>query len=233
MRHAMKFVTDPATGKVYPIPAGGAEGEPPADPKPDADPDPDLDADPPDLDDSDPNDDEPLGPAGEKALREMKKRARDAEKELRRIKAEAAKAKPDDKPDDEPDPDKIRQEIESEVNKKYARDRALDKLEARAARQFQNPDLARKLLADQADDFLDEKGNPDVEAINEALTELLEDEPYLAVQDDRRFKGDADGGSRNGSKPSQLTKADLAGMSPEQIVQADAEGRLDRLRGRT
>lgn len=233
MRHALIHVTDPATGKVYPVPAGGAEDDTAtADDTSTDEGTSDDDADATASDDDDGSDDDkPLGPEGEKALRAMKKRARDAEKELRRIRAEADKPKSDD--GDKPDPDAIRQEVETEVRQQYARDRALDKLEAKAARKFQNPDLARKLLSDQADDFLDEKGNPDVEAITEALEELLSDEPYLAVQDDQRFKGDADGGARNGSKPAQLTRQDIKRMSPQQITQAEQEGRLDVLLGRT
>lgn len=250
MRHlTLKHVTDPATGKVYPIPAGGAadvdDSQPDADdgadtaddgqkrtrtgPPPD---DTDGADDGDDADDGD-GDDTTLGPKGEKALREMKKRARAAERELRKLKAQ----KPDDKADDDtPDPDQIRQEVEAEVVQKVAKERALDKLEAKAARTFQNPELARKLLADQSDDFLDEKGNPDVEAIQEALDELLEDEPYLAVDDGRKFKGTADSGTRNGSdKPAQLTQDDVKRLSREgkhdEIEKARQEGRLNDLLG--
>lgn len=241
MRHlSLTHVTDPATGKVYPIPAGGADDDTGADDVGDdtgADDSPD-DSDADDgADDADDNADDDaddtLGPKGEKALREMKKRARAAERELRKIKAQ----KPDDKADDDkPDPDKIRQEVEAEVTQKVAKERALDKLEAKAARTFQNPDLARKLLKDQADDFLDEKGNPDVEAIQEALDELLEDEPYLAVDDGRKFKGTADSGTRNGSdKPAQLTQDDVKRLSREgkhdEIEKARKEGRLNDLLG--
>lgn len=243
MRHLNKieYVTDPETGKVWPIPAGGAEDDGGDDSGDDGGDDSSSDDTGSDDtagdddgddsgDDSDGDDDAKLGPAGEKALREMKKRARAAERELRRLKAQQDSS--DDGDDDKPDPDKIRQEVEAEVTQKVAKERALDKLEAKAARTFQNPELARKLLADQSEDFLDEKGNPDVEAIQEALDELLEDEPYLAADDGTRFKGTGDGGTRNGSKPKQLTDADLASMSPEQITKAEKEGLLDDLLGR-
>lgn len=231
MRHAkLTYVTCPATGRQFPIPAGGAADDAGADD--DAGQGADDGDDPGDDDDSDDDDgdDEPLGPAGEKALREMKKRARAAERELR-----ALKAKQDEPAGDDPDPDAIRRQVETEVRAEASRDRALDKVEAKAARKFQNPDLVRKLLADQADSFLDETGNPDVEAITEALDELLENEPYLGLDEAqrRRFEGSADGGSRNGKKPSQLTREDLKGMSPEAIAKAKAEGRLDKALGRT
>lgn len=232
-------VTDPTTGRTYPIPAGGADdgddsagddgAADDADDSGGADDSDDSAGDDGADDDADDADDK-LGPAGEKALREMKKRARAAERELRRLKAQQGN---DGKNDDgTPDADELRQQIEAEVRAEAARDRALDKLEAKAARKFQNPDLARKLLADQADDFLDDKGNPDVEAINEALEELLEDEPYLAVQDGQKFQGTADGGTRNGSgKPAQLTRDDLKRMSPQEITKAKAEGRLNDVLG--
>ena len=38
-------------------------------------------------------------------------------------------------------------------------------------------------------------------------------------------------GPQNGSKPPQLTRDDLARMTPEQIVKAEEEGRLDQLLG--
>lgn len=38
-------------------------------------------------------------------------------------------------------------------------------------------------------------------------------------------------GPQNGSKPTQLSRDDLARMTPEEIVKAEEEGRLDRLLG--
>lgn len=38
-------------------------------------------------------------------------------------------------------------------------------------------------------------------------------------------------GPQNGSKPPQLTRDDLARMTPEQIIKAEEEGRLDQLLG--
>ena len=247
MRHArtrqQQFVIDPETGKRYPVPAGGAgEGEGEGEGGDGAgdgeegagDDDGSGEGDGDGDGDGEGDDDVLLGPAGEKALREMKRRARDAEKELRRMKAQKRESGDDGQEGDgESDPKKIREQVESEVRQQYARDRALDKVEARAARRFQNPDLARKLLADQADDFLDEKGNPDVEAIGEALDELLEDEPYLGIDaaQRRRFEGDGDGGTRNGGKAGQLTRDDLKRMGPDEIEQARVDGKLTDLLG--
>lgn len=51
------------------------------------------------------------------------------------------------------------------------------------------------------------------------------------MQDGTRFQGGADGGSRNGTGPAQLTQTDLDRMTAEQIVEAKAKGQLDQLMG--
>jgi len=227
MRH-VGYVTDPATGRRFAVPAGAAEDTTPVEAAEAAEPDGEPDPEPQQEADGD-EDDAPLGEAGEKALREFKKRAREAERELRRLQQE--QNKPDE---DTTDPEELREQLRKEIQAEAAKERALDKVEAKAARKFHNPDLVRKLLADQADDFLDGQGNPDVEAISDALEELLETEPYLALdtQRDQRFQGKADGGTRNGSTPSQLTRDDLKRMGPDEIEQARLEGRLNTLLGK-
>lgn len=98
---------------------------------------------------------------------------------------------------------------------------------------------AKGVLADPQDAYkfldldsfeVDSDGNVDESAIATALADLIAQKPYLAAQGGQRFKGTADGGARtDASKPSQLTKADMAGMSPEQIVEAHDAGRFDDL----
>lgn len=162
-----------------------------------------------DTGDEDGDDDAPLGPKGQKALEAMKKRARAAERENRRLKAERSRSRNgdgddgqgDDDDGDAPDPKKIREQVTAELRAEAARERVLDKLEVHASKAkgdrppFANPELARQLLKDEADDFLDDQGKPDVEAINERLAELLEDEPYLAAQGSK-WQGGGDGGPR-------------------------------------
>lgn len=222
----MSYVTDLETGRRFAVPAGAAEDEPAPEPDPEPEGDP---APAPEVEPAGEDEDAPLGEAGEKALREFKKRAREAERELRRLQQEQNKPA-----EDSTDPEELREQLRAEIRAEAAKDRALDKLEAKAARKFHNPDLARKLLADQADDFLDGQGNPDVEAISDALDELLETEPYLALdtQREQRFQGKADGGTRNGSTPAQLTRDDLKRMGPHEIEQARLDGRLNTLLGK-
>ena len=199
--------------------------------------------------------DKPLGPKGEKALQAEKDRRREADRlrrqaarerdealaELERLR-KAAEQKPADGADADdkgPDLDAIRKEAEESakaaVKAEVLKDRVSDKIEVLAAKRAQDPDVVRTLLlaGSEIADFLD-GDKIDAEAIKEALDELLEKKPYLAVaaQSAKRFQGSGDGGARKGpQKPAQLTEADLRRMSAEQIVKAQDEGRFDDLLG--
>lgn len=187
----------------------------------------------------------PLGPAGQKALDAEKQRRKDAQAALRewtslgltpaQVKAlqTASTTTTDEKP---PDVEAIRKQARDEATVEATasvlKERALDKLEAKAARLFTNPEDARAFLAGQVDTFIDD-GKVDVDAISTALTTLLTERPYLAAaqSDGKRFNGTADGGARNGSQPAQITQAQLAQMSPEAIVKARKAGQLRSLMG--
>jgi hypothetical protein len=183
-----------------------------------------------------------LGDAGKKALDAMKSRARAererrkaVEKELADLKAAATKT-PKDGEKDVPDVEAIRAEAQQQARTEALRERALDRLEARAARQFANPEDARAFLAGRVEDFID-GGQLDTEAIDEALEDLLKQRPYLGSEQaemrQRRFKDTGDGGARPGqSRRGQLTAEDLDRMSDAQINKAREEGRLNTLLGR-
>lgn len=176
-----------------------------------------------------------LGDAGKKALDAMKAKwraERDRAKGLQEQLAAATKSKEGD--DDKPDLDALRQQARDEARSESLRERALDKLEVKAARLFQNPDDARAFLADKVDEFLDD-GKVDVEAITDALDDLLKERPYLGVTqgDTKRFKGTGDGGPKGNAGKPQLTRADLKTMTPDQILTAKAEGRMNHLIGIT
>lgn len=179
-----------------------------------------------------------LNDAGKQALDRMKikwqaekneRKARDDR--IAELEAELAKTKPatGDKPADQVDAEAIRKQARAEARAEAMNDRALDRIEARAAKLFADPEDARLQLATKAKDFIDGDGI-DTEAIDEALAELLKRKPHLAAQGGRRFEGSADQGSRKGtSRPAQLTKADLDRMSDEQIVAAKKAGQFDDL----
>ncbi|GAA0853457.1 hypothetical protein ACFQVD_26510 [Streptosporangium amethystogenes subsp. fukuiense] len=205
-----------------------------------------------DVQQSDQPDDEPLREAGTKALQAEKDRRREADRlrrtaarerdealaELARLRKVAEGAAPGADGDAEvkaPDLDAIRAEAKAELKAEVLKDRVSDKIEVLAAKRFQDAGDAVTYLMRSGEiaDFLD-GDKIDAEAIKEALDELLEKKPYLAVaaQGGKRFQGSGDGGARKGpQKPAQLTEADLKRMSPEAIVQAQKEGRFDDLLG--
>lgn len=190
----------------------------------------DVDTDPVD-DGGEPDGAEQLGDPGKKALDAMKAKWQ-REREQRKALADelAALKAPKAGTTDQPDPEEIRKQARAEAAAEVLRDRALDKVETKAARLFADPEDARALLASRVDEFVDD-GKVDIDAINEALTDLLKKKPHLAATAGKRFAGSADGGARKGSKPDQLTRQDLKRMSPAQIVKAQEEGRLNDLMG--
>lgn len=97
-----------------------------------------------------------------------------------------------------------------------------------ARRNVVDPDAAFALI-DRDSLTLDGEGRPT--NIADAMDSLLKAKPYL-VGGGRA--GNADLGARTRSDgPSQLTHADLKNMTPEQIVKADEEGRLNDLKQAT
>lgn len=119
--------------------------------------------------------------------------------QLAELKAELQKFKPED----EVNPKAIAEAAKAEVRAEILKDRALDKIEVLAAKAFANPALAAKLLASDVDSFVND-GKVDTEAINDALKDLLEAEPYLAAAPAKRFQGTADQGTRGNGKANDL-----------------------------
>jgi hypothetical protein len=184
----------------------------------------------------DPEGADALEDPGKKALDAMKarlKRERDRRVTAEEALAEARKPKPKppaaktDKPADQPtevapDPDEIRRQVEAELNEKHSRAQVLTTIEAKAARGFADPaDAVALVMRDhKIDDFLD-KGSPDVEAIQEALTELLEKKPYLSAPPAQggkptRFQGSADVGAKptKPARPKSLDEAIRRSLAP-------------------
>jgi len=171
-----------------------------------------------------------LGDAGKRALDKMKAdlRAEKARRKAAETEAAALKASKTEGDDSKTDLDAVRTEALKQARAETLRERALDRLEARAGRKFNDSADARAHLASRVEDFIDGE-QIDAAAIDEALTELLEAKPYLAAAGAKpRFEGTADNGARKGaSGPKQLGKADLARMSADQIVAAQKAGQFD------
>lgn len=165
--------------------------------------------------DVDDDQDEPLREAGQRALAAEKEKrrvatsqARTLKRELaerdRRIEALEAAQQTGDDQGEEVDLDAVREqakaEAKAEAKTEVLVERVSAKVEALAARRFQDPEdaLAHLTRTHEYADFLD-GDKIDAEAIKEALDELLEKKPYLAVpaqSDSRRFKGSGDGGAK-------------------------------------
>lgn len=202
-------------------PAGGQPAAPAA-PPPAAPP---VETDPPGA--------EHLGDPGKKALDEMKAKwkaaeaaAKEREQELAALRAQAEGKEAEHKAAQEAQ--RVRDEALAAANQRIL------KAEVRAA--------ATGKLADPADalQFLDlsklevsADGEVDSAAVAAAIDDLVQSKPYLAAQGGPRFQGNADGGTRKETRPAQLTRADLARMSPAEIDQARVDGRLaDLLSGK-
>jgi hypothetical protein len=185
-----------------------------------------------------------LGDKGKQALDRMKGKLNTTRADLREFKKlglspaklreliDASKGDEGGQGGDKVDVDKIREEARAEARAEGLKDRITDKIEVRAAKGFADAEDAVAILLRSHDieDFLD-GDTIDVEAIQEALDELLEKKPHLAAQGGKRFTGKADGGKRKADRPDQLTRSDLQRMSPSEILKAKADGRLADLMG--
>jgi hypothetical protein len=178
--------------------------------------------------------DEALGDAGKKALDAMKAKWKAAEQAAKERDAKIA-------------------ELEAKINGTEADHRAAQeaqrlkdealaaanqrilKAEVRAAAKGKVADEALAdlpALMNLSDLEVGSDGEVDASQIASAIDSLIQSKPYLAAQGGR-FQGSADGGARNDStQVSQLTRADMARMSPEQIADAEIKGQFDDLLGR-
>lgn len=101
---------------------------------------------------------------------------------------------------------------------------------AEAAGRLNDPADALSFL-DMTQFEVSDDGNVDGNAIRKAIDTLLDGKPYLAAQRGT-WNGAADQGPRNGGDgPAQLTRDDLRRMSPDAIVKAKSEGRLNDVLG--
>ena len=179
------------------------------------------------------NDDEALRPEGVKALNEWKKRAKEAEKEAKRAKeleAQLAQFEEANKSEQDKLLEKARKEAAEQARNEVMSEVQREKLETQVLKQalgkLNDPDDAIKFLD------LDELQDEAPEAISSAIEELVTSKPYLAASATRPT-GSADQGVRKTTEGlAQLTRADLARMTPQQISEAQEKGQLNDLLGR-
>jgi hypothetical protein len=169
---------------------------------------------------------EALGDAGKKALDTMKAernaervRARDAEARIAELtaKLEGREA-----------------EYAAEVEKRKTQNEAILRAELKAAAKGKLADPADAALFINLSDFqVSENGDVDTDALNNAIDDLIARKSHLAASKSRRFEGDADAGQKDGLKGGQITsREELKRLTPDQVVEAEAAGRLDKLLGR-
>lgn len=137
-----------------------------------------------------------------------------------------------DKSPDEKALDEARREAAAEATS--AANKRILRTEIRAVAKGRLADPADALLYLDADTYIDDDGEVDADAIEEAISELLTKRPYLGVDTGEKFRGSADQGARGkGSKPSQMTHEDVKKLSAagrhDEIVKAEREGRLNNL----
>lgn len=159
------------------------------------------------------------------ALQKERTARKDAEKRERELKRQL-----DDhgKSADEKALDDARREAAAEATSKAHKLLVAAEFRSAAAKRVKDPRIAAKLV-DLTEIDVDDDGVVDADGITAALDALLEEYPDLAPS---RFNGTADqGGVGKSGKPSQLTADDLSTMSPEQVVAARKEGRLDNILG--
>lgn len=173
-----------------------------------------------------------LGDAGKKALDSMKGKWREERDQRRALEARIAELEaPKGDSTDQPDAEQIKAQATREAISK-ANSRILkSEIKAAAAGKFADPADALAFI-DSSKFEVDENGDVDAEEISDAIEELLTRKPHLAATARPRFQGSGDGGAaRKAAGPKQLTRSDLKGMSPEQIVKAKADGRLNDVLG--
>lgn len=150
-----------------------------------------------------------------------------AEKELAAFRAAAALK---DKPAEEQALELARAEGRTEGTAKGNERLIRAEVKAAATGKVKNPALALKLI-DMSGIDVDEDGEVDSDALNDAITALLAEYPELAA-DGSKFGGSADQGAKGKAhKPSQLTRQDLTKLTPDEVLQADRDGRLNTLKG--
>ncbi|MGW2260280.1 hypothetical protein ACWCXE_21060 [Streptomyces sp. NPDC001780] len=177
------------------------------------------------TDDVDPDGADDLGDKGKRALDSMKTKWR-TERDRRRDLEQRLAQK-----DDTDDSTAVRRQAETEALAKANARIVRAEVKAAAAGKLADPaDAHRFLDLDQLE--VDADGNVDPDEIAEAIDNLIKSKPYLAAATAKRFQGTGDGGAaRKAPRPKQLSRADLKTMTPEQIVKAKADGRLNDLLG--
>lgn len=159
------------------------------------------------------------------ALTKERTAKKDLARENRELKAKLA-AK--DKPADESAIDEAKREAAAEATKRANERIAKAEVKAAAKGRFADPSDVGLYL--DLSEFVDEDGEVDTDAIDEALTDLLEKKPHLAAEK-KRFQGGGHQGAKAPAKPAQLTAEQYNAMSRDEKRKARNEGRVNKILG--
>jgi hypothetical protein len=190
---------------------------------------PEVDTDPPGDDGDAPPAD--LGDAGKKALDAMKAKWKAAEAARKKAESDLAAANLANSKDDAARAtEQARQEATTAATQKANARIVRSEVKAAATGKLADPKDAITFL-DLAQFEVDDDGEIDSDAVAQAIDGLLKAKPYLAAATGNRFKGTGDNGAagRTAGGKKQVTEAELKTMSPDQIVAAQADGRLVNL----
>lgn len=175
--------------------------------------------------------DDNLGDPGKKALQAEREARKTAERELKDLRSRIqAMEEAQNKTAEERAALEQQRELERAALSK-ANERILA-AEIRAAAKGELADPSDALtFIDRSTFEVGDDGSVDGDAIKSAISELLEQKPYLAARREPKVEGSADGGTREASRPRQLNRADMARMTPEQISEAMSKGQFAELLG--
>ena len=165
----------------------------------------------------------------------QKKVNTDLERKFKAAATEAANAKASadlaTKPAEEQALEAARAEARTEATAKADVRILRSELKAAATGKLADPADAA-LYIDLSKFAVNEDGDVDADALNEAITDLIERKPHLAAVKQTRFDGAADQGARDkNATVAQWTEADLERATDDETVQAKAEGKLNSLLG--
>ena len=175
---------------------------------------------------------EALGDPGKKALDAMKAQVREAKAEAKKSAEERdrLKAAADGKEAEFEADRKAREQADTRYNERILR----AEVKAAAKGALSDPEDAFRFL-DMSKFAVDDDGEFDATAVQDAITALIASKPYLAVQDGKRFTGTPDAGARKETGPVQLAQKDLdrmnSGKQYDAIVAAKAAGQFNDLLG--
>jgi hypothetical protein len=164
--------------------------------------------------------------AEREARRTEKAEARQVKAELEALRAQLADK---DKTPDEQAIEQARREAREEAQTAFNQRLVQAELKAALAGKVNNAALALKVIDTSVID-IDATGEVDAQSVTDAIEAALSQYPELKPADVKKFTGTADQGTKGKAiRPHQLSREELAALSPEQRIQAHESGQLDDL----